>query len=205
MHPKVLSGTAWTLIRRIVGHGLLDGWVLAGGTGLALQLGHRHSEDLDLFRTETFDPQLLLQDLARLGKVVVQAAGPGTLHAAVDGLRVSFLQAQAGFLYPGTTYRGMVIADPADIAVMKLVAIGGRGGRKDFVDLYFLLRNGVSLDGSLKMLKRRFRDIDHNEYHLRKSLVYFTDAESEPMPNMIRAVPWETMKETIVEEVRRLS
>jgi hypothetical protein len=55
------------------------------------------------------------------------------------------------------------------------------------------------------MLRRRFRDIDYNEYHLRKALVCFTDAESEPMPKMIRKVSWAEMKEAIVEEVRRLT
>jgi len=193
------------VVRRLVTDGLTEGWVLAGGTGLALQFGHRYSEDLDLFRPESFDPQLVLDTLAKLGHVVVQTRSSGRLHAVVDGVRLSFLEAQASFLYAGTSYRGIVIADPADIAVMKLVAIGGRGSRKDFVDLFFLFRNGVALDSIFKMLRRRFRDIDYNEYHLRKALVYFTDAESEPMPKMIRNVPWAEIKKAIVEEVRRLT
>ena len=205
MHPKVLSGNAWEIVRRMVGNGLLEGWVLAGGTGLALQFGHRYSEDLDLFRPESFDPQLMLDELAKLGRVAVQTRSSGTLHAVVDGVRLSFLEAQADFLYPGTPYRGITIADPSDIAVMKLVAIGGRGGRKDFVDLFFLFRDGITLDSTFKMLRRRFRGIDYNEYHLRKALVYFADAESEPMPSMIRNVSWGTIKKAIVEEVRRLT
>ena len=205
MHPKVLSKDAWKIVRRLAGNDLLAGWVLAGGTGLALQLGHRYSEDLDLFRPEPFDPQVMVDELAKIGNVVVQARSSGTLHAVVDGVRVSFLEAQADFLFPGTPYRGMIIADPSDIAVMKLVAIGGRGSRKNFVDLFFLFRNGVSLDSAFKMLQRRFRGIDYNEYHLRKALVYFVDAESEPMPKMIRKVSWADIKDSIVEEVRRLA
>jgi len=205
LHPKVLSKNAWELVRRLVGHGLLEGWVLAGDTGLALQFGHRYSEDLDLFRRETFDPQFMLDELAKLGQVVVQARSPGTLHAVIDGVRMSFLEAQADFLFPGTPYRGMIVADPSDIAVMKLIAIGGRGSRKDFVDLFFLFRNGITLDSAFKMLRRRFRGIDYNEYHLRKALVYFADAESEPMPSMIRDVSWGTIREAIIEEVRRLT
>jgi hypothetical protein len=205
LHPKVLSRDAWEIVRRLAGDDLLAGWVLAGGTGLALQFGHRYSEDLGLFRPEPFDPQVMLDELAKIGNVVVQARSSGTLHAVVDGVRVSFLEAQADFLYRGTPYRGMIVADPSDIAVMKLVAIGGRGSRKDFVDLFFLFRSGVSLDSVFKMLRRRFRAIDYNEYHLRKALVYFADAESEPMPNMIRNVEWEDIKGSIVEEVRRLT
>ena len=205
MHPKVLSEDAWSIVRRSVENGLLEGWVLAGGTGLALQFGHRYSEDLDLFRPESFDPQFMLDALAKLGSVAVQTRSAGTLHAVVQGVRVSFLEAQAEFLYPGSSYRGITVADPSDIAVMKLVAIGGRGSRKDFVDLYFLFLDGVSLDSIFQMLRRRFRGIDYNEYHLRKALVYFDDAESEPMPNMIRKVPWQEIKAAIISEVRRLT
>jgi hypothetical protein len=205
LHPKVLSRNAWKTVRRLVANGLLEGWVLAGGTGLALQFGHRYSEDLDLFRREPFDPQRMLDELARLGQVSVQARSPGTLHAVIDGLRMSFLEAQADFLFPGSPYRGMVVADPSDIAVMKVIAIGGRGSRKDFVDLFFLFRNGITLESVFRMLRKRFRGIDYNEYHLRKALVYFADAEIEPMPNMIRSVSWETIRKAIVEEVRRLT
>ena len=71
--------------------------------------------------------------------------------------------------------------------------------------MYFLFRSGVSLDSVFKMLRKRFRAIDYNEYDLRKALVYFSDAESEPMPNMIRNVSWGKVREAIVAEVRRLT
>jgi hypothetical protein len=88
---------------------------------------------------------------------------------------------------------------------MKVVAMGSRGSRKDFVDLFFYLKGGASLDGVLSLLTRRFQDVDYNTYHLLKSLVYFADAEEEPMPRMIRPVTWDEVKEFLVAEVRRLS
>jgi hypothetical protein len=88
---------------------------------------------------------------------------------------------------------------------MKVIAIGGRGSRKDFVDLYVYLEGGGTLPGVLSMIATRFARLDYNQYHLLKSLVYFEDAESEPMPRMIRDVDWETIKATLVDEVRRLS
>jgi len=152
-------------VRRLVRAGHAEGWTLAGGTGLALQLGHRTSEDLDL----------------------------------------SFLRAQVPLLFPGTPYRGLVIADPRDIAVMKVVAIGGRGSRKDFVDLYFFLRSGGAIETLLGLVRRRFAGVDYNEYHLLKSLVFFDDAEAEPMPRMLRRVAWPEVKKVIIAEVKRLS
>ena len=205
MHPKVLSPDAWTTIRALVAGGWVQPWTLAGGTGLALHLGHRYSEDLDFFGEEPFEPERLAGELSAIGSISIQSRSADTLRLALQGLRLSFLRTQAPLLFPGTTYRGLVVADPRDIAVMKAIDIGGRGSRKDFVDLHFFLQAGGSLDGILSLVRRRFQDVDYNEYHLLKSLVYFEDAESEPMPKMIRDVEWETIKAAVVAEVRRLS
>ena len=88
---------------------------------------------------------------------------------------------------------------------MKVIAIGGRGSRKDFVDFFFYLRSGGTLEGVLNLLHRRFQRVDFNTYHLLKSLVYFDDAEEEPMPEMIRPTEWQAIKEFLIAEVRRLS
>jgi hypothetical protein len=205
MHPKVLSSDAWKTVRLLRSEGALESWTLAGGTALALQIGHRYSEDLDFFRGESFAPERLAVELSRIGRVSVRNRATDTLHVTLAGLKISFLSTQVPLLFPGTPYRGLTLADPRDIAVMKLIAIGGRGSRRDFIDLYFYLQGGGDLEALLALSQRRFRDVDFNEYHLLKSLVYFEDAEAEPMPRMIRDVDWETIKGTISAEVRRLS
>ena len=205
MHPKVLSDDAWQIVAELNRADLLDGWRLAGGTGLALQLGHRYSEDLDLFRPDPFDPERLAEGLSRVRETVVQSRSEDTLHALVDGLRVSFLRARPPLLFPGAEYRDLTVADPRDIAVMKVIAIGGRGSRKDFIDLYFYLRGGATLDGVFELLGRRFQRLDYNEYHLLKSLAYFEHAEAEPMPSMIKQVEWPEVRRKIEGAVRRLS
>ena len=205
MHPKVLGPEAWAVVRRLVRAKRTSGWTLAGGTGLALQLGHRVSEDLGFFRAGAFDAERLAGGLAGLGRVAVQNRSAGTLHVTLDGLRLSFLAAQAPLLFPGTLYRGLLVADPRDIAVMKVVAIGGRGSRKDFVDLYFYLRSGGGLDAVFEMVRRSFRTIDYNEYHLLRSLAFFEEADAEPMPRMLRRVSWPEIRRTIAAEVKRLS
>jgi hypothetical protein len=171
-----------------------SGWTLARGTGLALQIGHRFSDDLDFFRYEAFEVPDLIQSLSKVGRISVQSRAEDTLYAVVEGIRLSFLRAEAPLLFDGTPYRGIEIADPQDIVVMKIVAIGGRGSRKDFVDLYFYLRGGGSLETAFELLRRRFAHVDYNEYHLMKSLVFFDDAEAEPMPRMLREVAWDDVK-----------
>jgi len=189
----------------MVADGITDAWTLAGGTALALHLGHRHSEDLDFFRAESFDVDDLLARLGRIGDVHVQSRTGDTLHVVLAGLRLSFLTQEVPLLFPASPYRGLMLADPRDIAVMKVVAIGGRGSRKDFIDLYFLLRGGMSLPEILTLIAERFDRIDYNAYHLQKSLVWFEDAEAEPMPQMIRDVDWQSVRDEIRGAVKAMN
>ena len=203
MHPRVLSDEGWSIVRRLVDAGWLDSWTLAGETGLALQIGHRVSEDLAFFRTDSFGAPTVIERLTEIGRVVVQSRADDTLHATVDGLRMSFLRAVPPLLFEGAEWRGLTLADPRDIAVMKVLAIGGRGSRKDFVDLYFHLTAGGTLESVLTLVRKRFTDVDHDEYHLLKSLTFFDDAEREPVPRMIRDVDWGDVKTRLRDEVRR--
>jgi len=205
MHPKVVGTKGWGLIRKLVHGELADGWVLAGGTGLALQFGHRLSRDLDFFGNRDFDGVRLADSLAPVAAVTVLGRSAGTLHVRLAGSRLSFLKLPRPLLFPGAPYRGIVVADPRDIAVMKVLAVAGRGSRKDFVDLHFFIRSGGSLESVFRWIHRRFKGIDFNEYHLLRSLVFFEDAESEPMPRMLRRAAWADIKRTMVAEVRRLS
>lgn len=205
MTPRVLPKAAWSVVRRLVAGTLLDGRVLAGGTGLALQMGHRISVDLDLFRPESFDTEPLRRELSGLGALHVQAEGRETLHVLLDGVRLSFLRTEAPFLFPPTEYRGLRVADVRDIAAMKIVAIGGRGSRKDFVDLHAILKSGIDLAAVLQLVRQRFGHTHFNEMHLLKSLVYFEDAEREPMPRMLQRARWGDIRTTIEHEVRRLA
>ena len=205
MHPRVLSKESWSTVRRLAAAGVTDAWTLAGGTALALQIGHRYSEDLDFFRSGFFDVEGQLARTARVGDVRVLSRTGDTLHVLLARLRISFLRAEAPLLFPGSEYRGLRLADPRDIAVMKVLAIGGRGSRKDFVDLYCLLRGGMNLPEILSFVERRFANIDHNAYHLQKSLVWFEDAEAEPMPHMIRDIEWQSVRREIEAAVKAMS
>ncbi len=205
VHPRVLSKAGWATVRQLAAAGITDGWTLAGGTALALQIGHRYSEDLDFFRPGSFDVESLLGRTAQVGDVRVLGRSGDTLHVLLAGLTISFLQAEAPLLFPATAYRSLRLADARDIAVMKIIAIGGRGSRKDFIDLYCLLKGGMNLPEILSLVERRFANIDHNTYHLQKSLVWFEDAEAEPMPHMIRDIEWRLVRREIEAAVKAMS
>jgi hypothetical protein len=202
MNPKVLPKEAWTVVRKLTSANVLEGWLLAGGTGLALQLGHRVSIDLDFFREGALDTHGLRSALAGQGRLEVQAQDADTLHVRLEDVRLTFLRAEAPFLFPPVPYRGLSVADIRDIAALKVVAVGGRGSRKDFVDLYAYLEAGGDLRSLMGLLHRKYVGTTFNEMHLLRSLIYFDDAEQEPMPRMIQDISWKEVRARLEAEAR---
>ncbi len=203
MNPRVLPKEVWKLVRQLDGAGLLEPWTLAGGTGLALQLGHRVSIDLGFFNDDGFDVGELRRSLTPLGALEIQYQNENTLHVRLNGIHLSYLCSETPFLYPPLQYRGLRLADPRDIAAMKIIAIAGRGSRKDFVDLYAYLEVGGDFPGLMEIVRRRYANVSFNAIHLLRSLVYFEDAEEEPMPRMLHKVGWPGIRARLEEEVRR--
>ena len=173
---------------------LLNAFYLAGGTGLALQIGHRYSDDFDFFTPDAFDTDALKAGIRAAGAFKVFQESPGTLEGRVDGTRLFFCH----YPYPliaGTEDWGRVrLASVVDIALMKLSAIAGRGNRKDFVDLYFL-KDRIGWEELFSLFEKKFRGSGENMYHIVKSFTYFDDARKEPMPKMIVECHWERVED----------
>jgi Nucleotidyl transferase AbiEii toxin, Type IV TA system len=203
MNPKVLPRECWNIVRKLEEFHSKVPWILAGGTGLALQLGHRVSLDLDFFSETPFDSNSFRSNLGQLGRLEVQAQNTDTLHTRFEGVRLSYLRAEAPFLYAPIDYRGLRIADARDIAAMKIIAIGGRGSRKDFVDLHAYLEAGGDFPALWEIVRRKYVNTSFNEVHLLRSLVFFEDAEKEPMPRMLRPTTWPDIRTRLEEEARR--
>mgnify|MGYP000158477060 CR=1 FL=1 len=175
---------------------------LAGGTGLALQYNHRKSVDFDFFNKNNFTNEEIIEKLKSIGKVQVQSEAKNTLHALVNNVRISFLGYKYPLLKNFITVGHIKIADHLDIACMKLSAIVSRGTKKDFVDLYFLLKN-FTLDELFHHYEKKYVVKDYT-YILLKSLVYFEDADQDPMPVLYEPIRWEKVKHTIIKKVQKM-
>lgn len=172
---------------------------LAGGTGLALQIGHRISYDLDFFTAEpVLGPagrSVLQNQLAALPDVTVRHEADGQLYALVQGVGVSFLYQRHPLLFPLHPMRGIAVADPIDIGLMKLAAVKDRGTRRDFVDLY-CARTEAPLSALFELLPQKYYDRPNFSVHLAYALSYFDDAEQDPRPlKMLVDIEWEGVKE----------
>jgi len=206
VHEKVLPKGSRAVLARVeeIDRPQLQAWTLAGGTGLALRLGHRVSKDFDFFRTEGMSADSLHSLFRRMGEYETLQEASNTLTVLVSGTTLSFFQVPDPFLFPPTPYRCFFLADLRDIALMKLAAISGRGSRKDFVDLYTCLRSGARLQGFFDLLPRKYGAGRANIYHILKSLTYFEDAEQEPMPAMLEPFNWEECKNFFVREAHAI-
>lgn len=179
----------------------LDEFYLAGGTALALQIGHRQSVDFDFFTRCAFDRKAIIRNAARYGTFELFTEGADTLHGSLNGVQISFFRLEDKVLKKTADFKHLHIASMLDIAAMKLNAVSGRGTKKDFIDLYFLLKE-FSLPELFGGYECKYGKAVSNNYHLLKSLTYFGDAENQPSPKMIVKVSWEEVKRAIMRAVK---
>jgi hypothetical protein len=186
------------LLNKLMHHPMLNTFRLVGGTALALQIGHRKSVDLDFFGNydiEMLEFNLLLNEfltvtsLKRSEKINI---------FSINDIKVDFVNYKYPWLCDAVYHDEIRLAGLEDIAAMKLAAITGRGSKKDFIDLYFLLEK-FTLQQMLGFYEQKYADA--SSYMLLKSLTYFEDAEAEPQPEMLFDVSWQQIKHFLCEAV----
>jgi len=203
MHQEALTKNTKRILESLSSADFIKNFYLAGGTALALYLGHRFSADLDWFAEKfSYNPNFR-KKLSKAGNLSIDSESEKTLNGSLNGVKISFFEYPYPLIAPKTQYKkNLYLASKPDIAVMKLDAIASRGTYKDFFDMYFLLRE-YDLETLLGFLKEKFTGIEYNEAHLVKSLTYFKDAKESEMPKMIKKINWEKVKENLTATVER--
>lgn len=172
---------------------------LVGGTALALQYGHRVSVDLDFFGSFDKEENILYQKLLPYAKVEKIKDKENIKIFFMDNVKVDFVNYS---IYPWLdepiVEENIRLASPKDIAAMKINAIEGRGAKKDFIDIYFLLQH-YSLDDILKFYAQKYPN--YSIYRALMSLTYFADADPKEMPIIFADIEWEEMKSFIKKQV----
>ena len=189
VNPKLLE-----LLKKIMQCELFDGFDLVGGTSLALQIGHRNSIDIDLFGASEIFESDFIEQLGEFGKVITLKKSKNILILSVDGIKVDFVNYKYPLLEKIKIVDTIRLVTESDIAAMKLNAIVGRGSKKDFIDLYFLLKK-YTLPEMISFYNRKFAD--GSEFMVLKSLHFFDDADLEEMPIMHENISWEEVKQKI--------
>ena len=179
---------------------------MAGGTALALQVGHRQSLDFDWFIPKLGDPEALFRRLKSLDiDFEILSVSPETVYLILETVQMSFI----GYDYPELQPKilwpefGLHLAGLNDIACMKISAIASRGSRKDFVDLFYLVKHFLPLKDYLQLYMKKFANRDIG--HVVRSLVYFADADIEPEIKMIKPFVWQELKSNFENWVKCLT
>jgi len=179
------------------------GFYLAGGTALALQICHRTSLDFDFYTEKKFDNRELLKLLERrFKKVILLDKAEDTLIVKINDVAVSFFRYPYPLISLPIEYENLPpIASKEDIAAMKIIAISDRGTKRDFIDIYFLLKE-FSLKEILDFVKKKYPNF--NIYFGLRGLTYFVDAEKKQKRKLylIRFVSWSKIKKFLIEKVK---
>ncbi|MBI4599195.1 nucleotidyl transferase AbiEii/AbiGii toxin family protein [Candidatus Uhrbacteria bacterium] len=181
-------------------------WYLAGGTALALQVGHRTSLDLDFFTPAKNFSMNGLTNRFSSTMWETQIAKEATVYGTLLGAKVSFI-AYPFFIprEPFIRYGNVRVLSIRDIAVMKIIAISQRGKKRDFYDLYWYIQHCESLLDILRRLPDQYPTVAHDFHHILKALLYFAEAEDDPMPRLFFTSPWKTVKRFFTKEVPLIS
>jgi hypothetical protein len=194
----------------LAGQDWLDGgsdWYLAGGTALALQAGHRKSFDLDFFnKAGAFDNIALVQSFSGIKEWEMTINKENTIYGKLFNAKVSFIAYP--FFVPEQkfiNYGSINILTSRDIGVMKIVAISQRGRKRDFIDLYWCVKNIEPLEEIIKRLKKQYPSVAHDHHHILKSLAYFKDAEEDVDPELNFKANWNEVKNYFNIEIPKIA
>lgn len=198
---SILTEGQMGLARRLFPH--CSPFYLAGGTALALQIGHRRSLDFDLATGDAFSPFAIERNLIKQGFTIdrVLTATGDEFSVVIEGIRVTFFFFPFAVDHPILWHPvNITLPDVPSLAAMKAYALGRRSKWKDYVDLYFILKYHLPI----QMLITRTREIFANHFNaklFREQLCYFADIDYSEAVEFISVFPAREEVEQFLTEV----
>lgn len=182
LQTSTVASSTLELLKKLQAEPLLSSVRLVGGTALSLQIGHRVSEDLDLFSVEPLDDNLVQSMLIDKYGFVPSVIAQNTLIGFLQGIKIDVIYHPFSWLDGSVEENGMRISSIADVAAMKMHAIINSGKRpKDFVDIAFLSMH-YSYNEIKQLLLRRYPAYD--PIMADKAIIYFGDIDEVLIPSI---------------------
>jgi predicted nucleotidyltransferase component of viral defense system len=184
LYKEAIEPGTLELLRELQKSEILNEFILAGGTALAMQLGHRKSIDLDLFSQNDIEVNSILEYLEERFGFELDFSAKNTLKGSIQKVKIDLITHKYPFVKEPVHLEGIRVFPVEDIAAMKLNAIAGDGTRsKDFIDVYFLLKQ-FAVKELLAFYGAKYNK--RNLIHIVKSLNYFEDIDTHDWPEMIK-------------------
>lgn len=202
MHAEALTERGRELFPRL---SQFKGFYLAGGTALALQIGHRRSVDFDMFTTEEL-PARMVQKVKQVfddTAVVTTYNAPGQLNLFIDTIKGTFFQYEYPLVEPLVMLEGVPVASLREIAAMKAFSIGKRLSYKDYIDWYFLLaEKHVTIPEIITLAQQKFQH-DFNDRLFLSQLAYLDDIEEVPIDFLRGDISRHTLTSFLQEHIQK--
>lgn len=182
------------------------GFYLAGGTALALQLGHRRSQDLDFYTPKHFQSKNLLNKLEEVirSKATRYSLASNMLFIRILGVDLSFVWYEYPLIKPKVKMDSIDLASKEDIGGMKILAIIQRATKRDYIDTYFLIKE-FGLEKLLGFAKAKYTEF--NPYLALRALRYFVDVEKRKEKRgrlcIYSRITWPEIKEFLAQVVKK--
>jgi len=210
MYSEAISDSVWDLLHRLNSIAQMKSCYLGGGTALALQLGHRISEDLGFFVGEEFD-HLSFETAIKSKSLdtLVLNHSFGHTELIIQSVKVDLIRERIPLKFPpkpmNSQMENLRMADPRDIGRMKILSIGSRGSKKDFVDLYCLTRKVIPLYSLLTLAMEEDHGVRYSKLLFLKGLVDFEEADRDADLRLLWDIGWEEVKQGLTDEVRQIA
>lgn len=198
LYKTPLETNTLELIKEIQAHEEFKSFYLAGGTALAVQIGHRKSIDLDFFTTKDFDIEYYLNILENQYNFIFNFSSTNTIKGIIGTVHVDFIAHKYPLLKSPIIDENIGLVHIQDIAAMKVNAIVINGTRvKDFIDFYYLL-DFYSFGEIIAFFEKKYSQ--RNSFLAVKSLIYFNDVDLNEWPVMLKEpdLKWNRVKERIL-------
>lgn len=175
LHKEILTKEQVNLLPLVAL--FLNDFGLVGGTAIAFYIGHRFSIDFDLFTNKEFDNFKIRQKIVRHGKISeVLRDETGQYTVVINGVRVTFFYYPFDIKFSKKFGNIVKLPDLLTLAAMKAYALGRRAKWKDYVDMYFIMKDYHNIGEIVKKADKLFGH-EFNEKMFRAQLAYFKDID----------------------------
>lgn len=181
-----------------------DKFYLAGGTALALRLGHRRSYDFDFFTYNNFDTSYYDNVIKINFDGYVTSLSEDTVNGLIKDIGISFFKYPYKLIRATDSFQNIDLASLEDLASMKFSAVMKRNTKRDFYDLYELFKI-FQLSELKNFILEKYKINGNSFYHLTRSLFYFEDADNEADPVSLNGTTWEMVKNFFLKNEKKIS
>lgn len=199
MHPEILDNKQVELLPYL--KLFKRTFYLVGGTAIAWHLGHRRSIDFDLFCSAKLNKQRIRNKLLEIPfQQAVLHVDYDQMHFSINGVKITFFNFPYTIQHPIKINDDISIPNLLTLAAMKAFALGRRAKWKDYVDLYFILKNNHDIESISAEATNIFGN-QFSEKLFREQLSFHKDIDySEPVEYIKNDIPEKAIQDFLTEK-----